>query len=97
MNQERVQYVTVLRIFINILVYISPQNIYILGMSTVNRYKKRKQWSSEDMSAAVTAVREKKMGYLKAARYFNIPRTTLFRLVNDKETPIDHVLFKFIK
>ncbi|CAH1977399.1 unnamed protein product [Acanthoscelides obtectus] len=45
--------------------------------------KKRKQYNEQDMARAIKAVREKTMGYLKAARSFNVPRTTLFRLSRD--------------
>ncbi|CAH2013916.1 unnamed protein product [Acanthoscelides obtectus] len=38
---------------------------------------KRKSWKKEDMETAITVVREKKMGTLKAAKTFNVPRTTL--------------------
>lgn len=47
--------------------------------------KKRKLWNSAQMSMAITAVREKKMGYLKASKEFQVPRSSLFRLVNNKE------------
>lgn len=41
---------------------------------------KRKQWNEEDMKKAVTAIRSKQMGYLKACKTFKVPRATLFRL-----------------
>lgn len=41
---------------------------------------KRKQYCKEDMSSAIKAVRENKMGYLRAAKFYKVPRTTLFRL-----------------
>lgn len=50
----------------------------------------------DDMKAAVTAVREKKLGYLKASKQFNVPRSTLFRFVNEKETSIEDLLNKKI-
>jgi hypothetical protein len=65
-------------------------------MSTVTKYKKRKKWGMEEMSAAVVAVREKKMGYLKVAKYFKVPRTTLFRFVNDTGPSIETVTNKVI-
>jgi hypothetical protein len=34
------------------------------------------------MVKAITAVRENRMGYLKAAKTFNVPRQTLFSLAN---------------
>ena len=39
--------------------------------------KIRKQWNEENMAKAITAVREKRMGTLKAAKFFGVPRTTL--------------------
>ncbi|CAH1991973.1 unnamed protein product [Acanthoscelides obtectus] len=58
------------------------------------QYKKRKKWSEEDMAAAVQAVREKKMGYLKAAKTYNVPRTTVFRLANQTELSMPELLSK---
>lgn len=45
------------------------------------------------MSNAVDAVREKKMGYLKASKHFNVPRSTLFRLVGKKDTPTEKLVY----
>lgn len=59
------------------------------------KYKKKKKWCEEDdMASAVQAVRKKKMGYLKAAKTFNVPRTTLFRLANQKELTMQEILSK---
>lgn len=41
----------------------------------------RKNWDPERMKAAISAVRKKEMGSLKAARTFNVPQTTLERYV----------------
>lgn len=38
---------------------------------------KRKNWDKADMEKAILAVRENRMGTLKAAKTFNVPRTTL--------------------
>lgn len=38
---------------------------------------KRRQWNEEDMKKAIYAVREKKMGTLKASKTYNVPRGTL--------------------
>lgn len=54
-------------------------------MSSPNLYQKRKKWDSNDMCEAISAVRNKKMGYLMAAKHFKVPRTTLFRLVSEKD------------
>ncbi|CAI6356150.1 unnamed protein product [Macrosiphum euphorbiae] len=42
----------------------------------------RKQWDKKAMESAIQAVRHKEMGYLKAAKQFKVPRTTLHRLCN---------------
>ncbi|CAH1964872.1 unnamed protein product [Acanthoscelides obtectus] len=42
--------------------------------------KKRKTWDVDHMKRAVRAVREKKMGALKAAKTFGVSRTTVQRL-----------------
>lgn len=48
-------------------------------MSTVYKYKKRKKWEKEDMSAAIIAVREKKMGkILKGLQTFECPEINTF-------------------
>ncbi|KAJ8868169.1 hypothetical protein PR048_031978 [Dryococelus australis] len=54
---------------------------------------KRKQWSEENMKAAVTS---REMGSYKASRIFSVPQTTLERYVNnhDKE-PYEVVFMKF--
>jgi len=41
--------------------------------------RQRKKWHPSEMTKAIKLVREKK-GYLKAAKQFNVPKTTLFRL-----------------
>lgn len=46
---------------------------------------KRKTWEEEKMAQAIKFVREKEMGYLKAAQHFQVPRTTLFRLCHKNE------------
>lgn len=40
------------------------------------------------MESAIKAVRDKKMGYLEAAKDFAVPRATLFRLVNSEEQDV---------
>ena len=49
------------------------------------RGKPRKLWDENKMTQAIAAVRTKEMGFLKAARTFEMPRTTLFRLVNARD------------
>ena len=47
-------------------------------MNKRNKEKmKRKQWDKESMIRAISAVRSKEMGYLKAAKTFNVPKITL--------------------
>ncbi|KAF5302829.1 hypothetical protein FQA39_LY02009 [Lamprigera yunnana] len=41
------------------------------------------KWQEDYMKNAVTAVRTGAMGYLKAAKYYNLPRSTLFRYCKD--------------
>src|SRR5699024_10597947 len=54
-------------------------------MAGVNSKTKRKEWNSELMVEAIKLVREKKMCYLRAAKHFNVPGTTLFRLCQKSE------------
>lgn len=56
-------------------------------MAGVNSKTKRKEWKSEHMAEAIKLVREKKMGYLRAAKHFDVPRSTLFRLCQKNELP----------
>ncbi|XP_072392481.1 uncharacterized protein [Diabrotica undecimpunctata] len=47
------------------------------------------------MTKAIDAVRNKKMGWKKASKYFNVPKTTLMRLSKDKYgTPIEAAQIK---
>ncbi|CAG5037689.1 unnamed protein product [Parnassius apollo] len=64
--------------------------------NSASKYKKRKKWSQNDMAAAILAVRDKKMGYLKAAKTYNVPRTTLFRLVQENGSLLEDTLTKKI-
>lgn len=43
------------------------------------------------MKEAICAIKEKKMGYLKAAKHYKVPKTTLRRLVAKKDLPLDLV------
>ncbi|XP_072380832.1 uncharacterized protein [Diabrotica undecimpunctata] len=50
----------------------------------------QRKWSPSKMPKAIDAVRNKKMGWKKASKYFNVPKTTLMRLSKDKYgTPIE--------
>lgn len=55
-------------------------------MERENAKKKRRQtWDEERMKKAVECVKEKKWGYLRASKHFDVPRTTLFRLCQKKD------------
>lgn len=43
------------------------------------RKSTRHSWSKEDMAKAIESIKEKKMGWLKASRTFNVPQATLRR------------------
>lgn len=49
--------------------------------------RKRQTWCKILMSQAIKAVRNKKMGTLKAAKLYKVPRTTLRRLAAKTELP----------
>lgn len=44
--------------------------------------KKQKVWSPTKMKEAIDAIRSKKMGWKKASKIYNVPKTTLMRLSN---------------
>jgi hypothetical protein len=44
----------------------------------------QRKWSPSKMTKAIDAVRKKKMGWKKASKQFNVPKTTLMRLSNMK-------------
>jgi len=48
---------------------------------------KRKCYEKGSMIEAIRAVKEQHMGYLRAAKIYNVPRTTLFRLCQKDEDP----------
>lgn len=53
-------------------------------MAKPNKKGSRKQLDENIMESAIKAVLEKQMGYLKAAKHFGVPRTTLHRLCSKK-------------
>ncbi|XP_067642531.1 uncharacterized protein [Eurosta solidaginis] len=53
---------------------------------------KRKNWNTEDMKKAITAVRSNTCGYLKAAKLHNVPKSTLIRLVLKEDSEIEEVV-----
>ncbi|KAG8308552.1 hypothetical protein J6590_107024 [Homalodisca vitripennis] len=52
----------------------------------------RKKWKKEDMLKAVNAVKSKDMGYLKASKTFNVPRSTLENYVNHPTKTIEDLV-----
>lgn len=56
--------------------------------------KKWKHYSVDDKRPPVIAVREKKMGYLKASKNLNVPRASFCQFINEKVTPIDILVSK---
>lgn len=50
----------------------------------VKTKKKIRGWSPAKMTKAIKAIRSKKMGWKKASKEFNFPKTTLMRLANAK-------------
>lgn len=51
------------------------------------RSKKHKNWSPENMKNAIEAVRKQEMGYLKASRTYNVPKSTLEDYVKHGSSP----------
>ncbi|XP_017473048.1 PREDICTED: uncharacterized protein LOC108364016 [Rhagoletis zephyria] len=54
--------------------------------------KKRQTWRKENMMEAISAVKTKQMGFLKASKEYNVPKTTLRRLVADEGRPVEEVV-----
>ncbi|KAJ4429063.1 hypothetical protein ANN_26063 [Periplaneta americana] len=52
----------------------------------------RKKWSEEAMRKAVESVQKKEMGFLKASKLYQVPRSTLENYVNHKSKTIDELL-----
>lgn len=51
----------------------------------------RQTWDREAMKNAILAIRENRMGYLKAAKFFNVPKTTLIRLSKNRDLPLERL------
>lgn len=51
--------------------------------SKYKRTSNQQSWNAVSMKKAIESVKNKKMSYNKAAKYFNVPRTTLIRRVRD--------------
>jgi FKBP-type peptidyl-prolyl cis-trans isomerase (trigger factor) len=59
--------------------------------STYKRKTDRQSWSEEAMSMALEALRNGTCGYLKAAKQFNVPKSTLERRFKNKnKQALDH-------
>lgn len=50
----------------------------------------QRKWSPTNMSKAIDAVRNKKMGWKKASKQLNVPKTTLMRLYDAKYGTPEH-------
>ena len=53
---------------------------------------KRKTWSTESMIAAVEAVKLKRMGYLRASKEYNVPKSTLKDYVKNKNKNVEQMI-----
>lgn len=51
----------------------------------------RQQWAKDSMTMAILAIKEQRMGYLKASKTFGVPKTTLIRLCQQKNKPLEEV------
>ncbi|GJQ68605.1 hypothetical protein Trydic_g17155 [Trypoxylus dichotomus] len=51
-----------------------------LDVHTCFRRATRNTWNAISMREAIECIRSKQMGYKKAALYYGVPRTTLYRL-----------------
>ncbi|KAF0686021.1 tigger transposable element-derived protein 6-like, partial [Aphis craccivora] len=51
--------------------------------SKYKRTSNQQSWNAVSMKKAIESVKNKKMCYNEAAKYFNVPRTTLIRRVRD--------------
>lgn len=47
------------------------------GQQNQIKLKKRKSWDAKAMGLAVNAVKSKEMGYLKASKFYRVPRSTV--------------------
>lgn len=56
--------------------------------------KQQKGWSPSKMQEAINAIRSKKMGWKKASKQYNVPKTTLMRLSKMNCTPEQAVKVK---
>ncbi|XP_055903963.1 tigger transposable element-derived protein 6-like [Eupeodes corollae] len=63
-----------------------------MASSSKKPTKQRQTWLKEDMIKAISAYKDKKMGFLKASKEFNVPKTTLRRLVAEDNKPLDKVV-----
>lgn len=54
--------------------------------------KLRQTWDKSAMKEAIAAIKEKRMGYLKASKLFNVPKTTLRRLLGKTDQPLEEAV-----
>lgn len=60
-------------------------------MASSEKKPVRQQWDKDCMTMAILAVREKKMGYLKASKTYGVPKTTQIRLAQQSKKPLQEV------
>jgi hypothetical protein len=58
-----------------------------MSASIIKRRSGLKSWDTENMIKAIKAVRNKEMGYLAAAKQYNVPRSTLCDYVRSNWDP----------
>jgi len=51
--------------------------------SNYKRTSNEQSWNAVSMEKAIKSVKNKKFSYNEAAKYFNVPRTTLIRRAKD--------------
>lgn len=71
-------------------------SVFFVSDTSTPIYKIARQYRKKDMEAALTAVREKKMGYLKASIKYNVPKSSLYRISQRKDTSLDDLLSRKI-
>ena len=58
-----------------------------MSASIIQRRSGLKSWDTENMIKSIKAVRNKEMGYLAAAKKYNVPRSTLCDYVRSNWDP----------
>lgn len=60
-------------------------------MTSSTKEKTRQAWDKNAIADSIKAVREKKMGFLKASKTYCVPKTTLIRLLKIKHKSLSDV------